>query len=35
MTEWHTLDAGEAVRQLDSDLEEGLSAAEAERPDYR
>ncbi|HET9590900.1 MAG TPA: HAD-IC family P-type ATPase, partial [Anaerolineales bacterium] len=31
MTEWHTLDAGEAVRQLDSDLEEGLSAAEAER----
>ncbi|MDL1909769.1 cation-translocating P-type ATPase [Chloroflexi bacterium CFX6] len=31
MTEWHTLDTQEAVRKVDSDLENGLSAAEAER----
>ena len=31
MTEWHTLEAGEAVRQIESDLDQGLSAAEAER----
>jgi Ca2+-transporting ATPase len=31
MTEWHTLEAQEAVRQIGSDLNSGLSPAEAER----
>ena len=31
MTEWHRLEAQEAVRQIESDVEAGLSAAEAER----
>src|SRR5512143_2033673 len=31
MTEWHTLETQEAVRQIHSDLENGLTAAEAER----
>ena len=31
MTEWHTLDVQQAVRELKSDLGKGLSAAEAER----
>jgi P-type Ca2+ transporter type 2C len=30
-TEWHRLEAQEAVRQIESDVESGLSAAEAER----
>src|SRR5512143_1597506 len=31
MTEWHTLETQEAVRQIRSDLENGLTAAEAAR----
>lgn len=31
MTDWYTLEAPDAVRQINSDLETGLSAAEAER----
>lgn len=31
MTEWHTLDVHEVVREVKSDLEKGLTAAEAER----
>ena len=31
MTEWHTLESQEAIRQMDSNLENGLTAAEAER----
>jgi Ca2+-transporting ATPase len=31
MTEWHALESQEAIRQIDSDLENGLTAAEAER----
>ena len=31
MTEWHTLETQEAIDQIHSDLENGLSAAEAER----
>jgi Ca2+-transporting ATPase len=31
MTEWHTLETQEAIAQIHSDLENGLTAAEAER----
>jgi Ca2+-transporting ATPase len=31
MTEWHTLDTQDAIHQIDSNLESGLSATEAAR----
>jgi P-type Ca2+ transporter type 2C len=31
MTEWHTLETQEAIRQIQSDMENGLTAQEAER----